>query len=165
MRWPSVHLFECVILNTSSLSSVVRTQSFDFLHICFRYIYIPRAVRDEFSNAFILPRGMIVRTLTSSQEDRARALGLGKGESEAIILAMDMQAPLIMDDTPARKVAERFNVTVIGSVGIIRIAFIECIVERDNYDLLITTFEHNGRANAEVIAWARNARKPFSGIK
>lgn len=160
MRQSGVHVGECVVINTSSLSSFVRTQCFDLSQLCFRHVYIPEGVCREFSAAFGLPRGLRVMTLTTAQKSRARALGLGRGESEAIILAMDMQAPLIMDDNPARRVAKKLGVPVIGSVGLVRIAFRECIIKRSNYESRIAAFEQSGRANAGVIAWARSARKP-----
>lgn len=151
---------ESVILNTSSLSSLVLTQCFELLRLRFSRVYIPKAVCHEFSHTFSLPAGLIVRTLTESQKSRARALGIGPGESEAIVLSMDMQSPLIMDDTSARKTAKKLGVKVIGSLGMVRISFIECLIDRADYESRITAFEQSGRAYPEVIAWARRATKP-----
>jgi predicted nucleic acid-binding protein len=49
--------------------------------------------------------------------------GLDAGEQEAISLALEISAQLVLlDDLPARRRAESFRLPVIGSVGILLVA-------------------------------------------
>jgi predicted nucleic acid-binding protein len=48
------------------------------------------------------------------------SVSLGAGESEAIILALELRAQLvILDDRPARRLAQALQVPVVGTVGIL----------------------------------------------
>jgi predicted nucleic acid-binding protein len=149
-----------VVLNTSSLFTFAVTQCFDLLKLCFGVVYIPQGVADEFSQAFNLPKGLDVRTLRDTQKAEARAIGLGPGENEALILARDMMLPLIMDDDPAHKVAKRLGIEVYGSLGFVRAAFRSCLIERGEYDVRLEAFDRNGRAYQNLLEWARVATKP-----
>jgi len=148
-----------VVLNASSLATFVMTESLDLLRRCYPRVYVPKAVSDEFSVAFQMPRGLITRTLRNTQQAEAESIGLGAGENEAMVLARDMQLPLIMDDGDAQKVAERLGVEVYGSLEFVRAAFCSCFIEREEYDERIDSFQESGRAHPEYVSWARNASK------
>jgi predicted nucleic acid-binding protein len=47
------------------------------------------------------------------------AFGLQKGEEHAISLALELNAPILLDEREARKVAEQKGLIVVGTVGII----------------------------------------------
>lgn len=49
---------------------------------------------------------------------------LHSGESEAIRLALELKAPLLIDDMDARVAAKNFGLTPIGTIGILEIAAI-----------------------------------------
>lgn len=148
-----------VVLNTSSLSTFVMTQSLDLLRRCYSRVYVPRAVTDEFSTDFDTPTGLTTWTLRNTQQVEAQSIGLGAGENQAMILARDMQLPLIMDDGEAQKVAERLGVEVYGSLEFVRAAFCSCFLEREEYERRLDSFQESRRAYPEYIAWARNATK------
>lgn len=150
---------DTVVLNTSSLSSLVITGCFEILQLCFRNIFVPEAVLSKFSQRYQLPAGVWPMALGLRQKLWAASLGVGTGESQAIILAADLEVPLIMDDQAARIVAERHGVSVISSIGLVRIAFLECVIERAEYEHRILSFEQKRRANPRIISWARDARK------
>lgn len=49
------------------------------------------------------------------------ALNLGKGEAETIALALEMEADVAMlDDLKARRLARRFKVKIVGTLGVIK---------------------------------------------
>jgi hypothetical protein len=49
------------------------------------------------------------------------AFNLGKGEAETIALALGTEADFVMlDDLKARRLARRFNLKVVGTLGVIR---------------------------------------------
>ena len=56
----------------------------------------------------------------SLRPSSARASGLGPGETEAISLALELRAErVILDDLPARVLAQRLGIPLIGTLGIL----------------------------------------------
>jgi predicted nucleic acid-binding protein len=55
---------------------------------------------------------------------------LGKGETEGIALAVELRADLILiDDSDARQEAAKRNLTVTGTLGVLRLAALQRIVD------------------------------------
>jgi len=148
-----------VVLNASSLITFVLTGSIDLLKRCYRQVYVPKAVCDEFSSEFTMPNGVIVRTLSGPQKAAAEIIGLGEGENEAMVLARDLGLPLVMDDTDAEKVAAKYDIHVYHSLEFVRAAYRACFLERDEYDSRVSSFQASGRVYPEYIDWARHATK------
>jgi hypothetical protein len=76
-----------------------------------------------------------------------------------VILARDRAATLIMDDNLGRKVARNMGIIVVGSVTLIKEAFVKCLLDLPDYHARIYSFQQNDRARPEILAWARLARK------
>ena len=57
--------------------------------------------------------GLLVEALT---------LTVDLGEAEAITLALETDAPLLIDDLKGRRVARRMSVKIIGSLGVLALA-------------------------------------------
>jgi predicted nucleic acid-binding protein len=55
---------------------------------------------------------------------------LGKGESEAIVLAQGLEGILLIDDSKARKEAERIGIECIGTLRILKEAKEKGLIER-----------------------------------
>jgi len=47
---------------------------------------------------------------------------ISRGEAEAIVLAKELNATLIIDDAKARKYAKLLNIETIGTLGLLKIA-------------------------------------------
>ena len=115
---------------------------------------------EEIKKEFSLPPNVTVWTLTTNQENYAKSIGLGVGENQAMVLAMDMKLSLIIDDGDAQRFAEeQFGIDVFGSLEFLRAAFISCAIERTEYDMNVTEFAENDRANLSQIQWAQRASK------
>lgn len=152
------------VVNTSAISSLTITDCFDIAKKMFSRVEAPQTVHDEFTAAFRPPPGLIVRTLSPSQKSRARALGVGRGESEAIILANDLRTPLIIDDRQARKVAKKHQILVIGSVQLLKLAFEDCLLQRGEFEERLRRFQRTDRADAATIERALRAQKSVSPV-
>ncbi len=60
-----------------------------------------------------------------------RKIGLGDGEREAIALAIELEATqIILDDLPARRVAEASGLNVIGTLGLLLGAKRQGLIDR-----------------------------------
>jgi predicted nucleic acid-binding protein len=118
-----------LVLDSSALITLARIGRLDLLRQIAGCVHIPEAVYEEvvqagqgrhgsgevaqaqwISRHQVQDEGAVVRL-------RAR---LGKGEAEAIVLARELQADvLILDDATARRVAEAEGRTVVGLLGLL----------------------------------------------
>ena len=91
-------------------------------------LYIPEEVKSEFLLG--IEKGVIPKTdidwlrivsLTASEDKLFHSIGLrlGRGESACLAIAISRQWKLFTDDADARKTAQRFEVYVSGTIGIL----------------------------------------------
>ena len=75
-----------------------------------------------------------------------RATGLGKGESEAIILSDIYHADLLlMDEIKGRQVAKQMGLHLMGTVGMLRVAYEEKLLSYEGIVECIEVLKVNGR--------------------
>ena len=100
-------------------------------------LWIPEAVYQELvtqgagrPGAEEASRGEWIGRKPNTQPTAALALPstLGDGEQEAIMLAQELRAVLIVDDADARDIALRLRVSVLGSLGVLREAKLQRII-------------------------------------
>ncbi len=109
-----------IVSNSSPLIALERIGQQPLLEALFGRIVIPMAVVQEVGLAGSPPPWIESRSLTTSIGPRILAASLGAGESEAISLALETQARLIiLDDRPARRLAQSLHLPVIGTVGVL----------------------------------------------
>ena len=120
-----------VVSNTSPLNYLILVDAVHLFPKLFGNSIIPSAVRDELSDALApdpvrhwimqKPDWLLVQEVMSSN-----GIGLNllhRGEREAISLAVQLAADLIiLDERPARKVAESCGLRVTGTLGILNFA-------------------------------------------
>lgn len=117
-----------IISDTSPICYLILIGQIDVLPQLFQAILIPTAVRDELLNegadnsirAWVSnpPNWLTVQTVSQLLGDLPA--NFGKGEREAISLAVTLQADLlILDDLDARIVAQKYNLTITGTLGIL----------------------------------------------
>lgn len=110
-----------VALNTSPIIFLGKIDCLKFLTKCFAEIYIPKGVVDELHD-YPLPPNLQIRALSSEGAAYVQgALGrLHQGELEAIILAQELFVDyVILDDLLARRKAQRLDIQVMGTLGIL----------------------------------------------
>ena len=105
-----------VVSDTSCLIAFERIERLDILPGLFETVYVPPAVAGEFGKHFEWLR---VEQLESQRLSGLLAATLGKGESEAIALAVQLDSPLLTDDKQARAAAEQLGLTVKGVMGVL----------------------------------------------
>lgn len=116
-----------VVANAGPLIALARIGRFDLLQSLYGQLHIPPAVRDEVAT---LARGhpaakevgtaswiriVDVRDMTAVQLLKER---LDAGESEAIVLAIELEASLLLiDEARGRRVAEARGMNKTGTIG------------------------------------------------
>jgi uncharacterized protein len=119
-----------VVSNTSPISNLSIIGQLGLLQGQFETLWIPSAVADELHN---IPESLAheviedakrtwlrTQAITDSVTSRSLKRELHRGEAEAIALAMEIKADLILiDERDARIVAKRAGLTVTGALGIL----------------------------------------------
>jgi len=93
-----------------------RFDKLDLLQKLFTTLVIPPAVEAEVTPTLsALPDWVAVRTLTQPLHPAAHTGPFGPGEKEAISLGLEIRAArIILDDQPARRLAQRLRLPVVG---------------------------------------------------
>ncbi|MGK7903477.1 MAG: DUF3368 domain-containing protein [Hormoscilla sp.] len=118
-----------VISDTSPICYLLLIDQINILPELYSFVLIPQAVYDELNSPYspsairnwiaYPPEWLQVKTI-----DTAEISGLEKldiGEREAILLAEQMQAELvILDDKAARRIARERTLKIIGLIGILK---------------------------------------------
>lgn len=118
---------EAVVTDSTCLIALERLGQLDLLPSLFEPIYAPREVAREFGLS--LPW---LRVVDLADPDRALFLSasVDAGEAEAIALARELGLKVILDDLRARRLAHRFELDVIGTLGILVRAKRQGILDR-----------------------------------
>jgi predicted nucleic acid-binding protein len=109
-----------VVSNSSPLIALVRIQRLEIVPAILRSVLIPPAVVREIAPSIpVVPDWLEVRATTRPSVLTSRGR-LGDGEWEAIALAVELGASAILiDDRPARRLAEAAGLNVIGTLGLL----------------------------------------------
>jgi predicted nucleic acid-binding protein len=109
-----------VISNASPLIALEQIDHLELLEKLFGTLLVPPAVVREVTPAVALPPWIIQQALTQPIGPRILGASLGPGESEAISVALETRVRLvILDDRPARRLAQALHLPVIGTLGIL----------------------------------------------
>lgn len=110
-----------VVSNSSPLIALVRIQQIDLLSALSTSVLIPPVVATEIVRSLPFVPTWLQRTpLKSALPLNVMRRSLGPGEREAIALAIETRAELILlDDLPARGVAQIAGLSVIGTLGVL----------------------------------------------
>lgn len=109
-----------VISNASPIIGLAQINQLHLLEQIFGSIAVPPAVVIEVSPTVTLPDWIWEHTLSQSVNIRTLRASLGPGESEAISLALENETQrLILDDRPARRLAQALSLPIIGTLGVL----------------------------------------------
>lgn len=139
-----------VVCNSTPLIALSKIDLFDLLRDCFKKIYIPEEVYREVviagRNLYGAPEvenadWIETKEVMNKNAVHSLCINLHKGEAEAIILAKEINADLIIiDDLDGKKIAKMMGLTVTGTLGIlIRSAPYKNINLKETLDKLCST--------------------------
>ncbi len=120
------------VSNAGPLIHLAKINKLYLLKELFGRVIIPRAVEEEVvdrgretgaADAFAIEeeikKGWIEVREYKSSEAVANRAGIEVGEAAAILLAREINAPVLLDDAAARAFASAFGVEVAGSIAVI----------------------------------------------
>lgn len=115
-----------IVSNTSPLIVLKRAGATRVLTEIFQEIYIPPAVWAELKvreeEFFKGMRQLRIKEVGDRLLVEALTLTVDLGEAEAITLALETEALLLIDDLKGRRTARKMGVRVIGSLGVLALA-------------------------------------------
>jgi predicted nucleic acid-binding protein len=113
-----------VVSDTSPITALLQIGREGILKDLFSVVAVPRAVEAELLKIHHdLPEFVCIHDVINSTEVTALRLSLDQGESEAIVLAEELQADLLLiDETLGRRVAVARGIHVAGLLGVLILA-------------------------------------------
>lgn len=115
-----------VVSDTTTLTNLIKIDLIHLVRKLYGRITIPQAVYDELIEVSANEKFLKVANWISVEQVKDRKLveklqhTLDLGESEAIVLAVELKADiLIMDERIGRKTAEKYGLRIIGLLGIL----------------------------------------------
>lgn len=113
-----------VVSNTSPLSALLAIGAADLLTQLFGEVVVPTAVHDELNRSHPhLPPWLRVESVKNLDQVIQFARIVDRGEAEAIALAKELRADLLlMDERKGRRLAAREGIPVIGLLGVVLLA-------------------------------------------
>ncbi len=121
-----------IISDTGPLIAFAKTEQLFILEELFEQVIIPKSVYNElrlddnYKESNALNQAITnkwLKVVTPHKKPSKLLLNiLDLGESEAITIAKEMKVPLLIDEQKGRKVAQKENLEIIGSIGILLIA-------------------------------------------
>lgn len=115
-----------IISDTSPLTNLIRIKELDLLKLLYTEVVIPEKVQDELLNyenqkdEIDKRDWIIVKKVSNSEEVKKLEAELDTGEAEAIVLAKELEADLIIiDERKGRKIAEENGLKIIGLLGVL----------------------------------------------
>lgn len=155
------------VSNSTPLIALARIQLRELLHDFFQEIYIPEEVYDE-----VVRRGkdspgaaeveassfIKVENIDNRVAVDALSISLDRGEAEAIVLADEKNALLIIDDGNDRRTAELLGMKITGTIGILLLAFREGFLDlkRSMDDLKSVGFRISNREYEKILSSQRD---------
>ncbi len=107
-----------VVSNSSPLIALEQLGLLNLLEQIFSSVLVPPAVVKEVAPTVTLPQWTTEQALL--QSIGAQILSASLGESEALSLALELKASLlILDERPARRLAGALGIPVMGTLGLL----------------------------------------------
>ena len=117
-----------IVSNASPLIVLLKINKLLILKELFEKVVIPNAVYKEITakehDKLVFDKLKWVETRRVRKTEMINLLEklIDKGEAEAVVLAKELNATLLIDDAKARKYAKLLNIEVIGTLGLLKIA-------------------------------------------
>jgi predicted nucleic acid-binding protein len=140
---------ETIVSDTSCLIVLSKTGLLDILQKLFKQISITEEVNEEFNEP--LPSWIKLTNVTENNRINELSRMLDRGEASAIALALQLpDALLIIDDLKGRNIALSLNIRIIGTMGVILLAYKNGFI-KDLKKVLLDILDADFRVSSKLI--------------
>jgi predicted nucleic acid-binding protein len=149
-----------VIVNNTTLSNLAFVNSLELLKRVFERVYLTPEVYEEVENGIYLGRSYLecIQLAIDAQDWllmtklERREIELYNqlkekvdiGEASCLSIAIGRKWLFITDDRRARKIAERNNIKLSGTLGVLKLAVSQKLISKDEGNSLLWTMIQNG---------------------
>ncbi|MCR5123794.1 MAG: DUF3368 domain-containing protein [Treponema sp.] len=152
-----------VISDTTPLISLLKINRLNLLEKLFETVQIPKGVFAELTEnqkykleAEKVKECEFIQVVDKIDENYVsllrRSTGLDLGESEAIYLSDNKKADLLlMDEVHGREVAVRMGIKIMGTIGILGLAYQDGFISKDEIKGAIEILRDSGRHISEKL--------------
>jgi predicted nucleic acid-binding protein len=113
---------QIIVSDSTTIITLLNIDQIDILTNIFEKVLIPSKVYEEITidENIVLDRGFFVKKeVTDKTLYKLLIKSLDEGESEAIVLAKEMEFSLIIDEKKGRKIAKNLDINIFGFVGLL----------------------------------------------
>lgn len=145
-----------IISDTTPVLSLLKAGQVELLRTLFGEVYVPEAVYKELiGNVMFQLEAEKIKQCPFIKVGRVgdqkavdifrRVTGLDAGESEAIVMAEERQADLLlMDERKGRRVAKQMGLVITGTIGILMQAYDEGLLSESAVETCLGTMKKCG---------------------
>jgi len=111
-----------IISDSTTIITLLNIDRLDVLKNIFSSVYIPNKVYDEIvieEQIVLDERFFITKEIEDKKLYKLLTKSLDAGESEAIVLAKEMELSLIIDEKKGRKIASNLGLNIFGFIGLL----------------------------------------------
>ena len=111
-----------IISDSTTIITLLNINKLDVLKNIFSLVYIPKQVYDEITTEEKITLDkefFVVKEINNKNLYTLLTKTLDKGESEAIVLAKEMNLSLIIDEKKGCKIASNLGINIFGFVGLL----------------------------------------------
>lgn len=152
-----------IVADTTPLISLMKCDCLGVLQELFGEVHIPEAVYMELTSnskfaeeALAITNSDFIHRVNLEDQKSVtlfkRATGLDIGESEAIILSDNLNADfLLMDEVKGRKIAIQMGIHIMGTVGILLLAYDLGILSAGDIKAIVELLRNSNRHISEKL--------------
>ena len=145
---------ELIISDSTTIITLLNIDRLDVLSNIFSSVFIPQKVYDEIviNEQIILDKTFfIVKKIKDKKLYKLLLKSLDAGESEAIILAKEMNLSLIIDEKKGRKIALNLGINIFGFIGLLLINYKnKLLTKEDTLDVFYKAKEQGFRVGVRL---------------
>ncbi len=143
-----------IISDSTTIITLLNINRLDVLKNIFSLVYIPKKVYDEIvieEKITLNKNFFVVKEINDKNLYTLLTKTLDKGESEAIVLAKEMNLSLIIDEKKGRKIATNLGINIFGFIGLLVLNYKkEMLTKEDTLDIFYKAKEQGFRVSNQL---------------
>jgi len=145
---------QLIVSDSTTIITLLNIDRVDVLSNIFSEVYIPKRVYQEIviEESIILNRDFFIqKEIGDKKLYNILSRNLDTGESEAIVLAKEMDLSLIIDEKKGRKIASNLGINIFGFIGLLIINYKNRhLTKRETLDIFYKAKEQGFRVGARL---------------
>jgi predicted nucleic acid-binding protein len=124
-----------IISDSTTIITLLNIDRLDVLTNIFSLVYIPQKVYDEIvidEQINLDETFFVVKKIADKKLYQLLFKSLDAGESEAIVLAKEMELSLIIDERKGRKLATNLGINIFGFIGLLILNYKNRLLTRED---------------------------------